>query len=479
MLRKSGESAEHTMIHSQVSTTLGEATLADFRASLRGALITPADATYDTARRVWNGAIDKRPMLIARCAGVADVIAAVQFARSHGLLVAVRGGSHNVAGNATCDGGLVIDLSPMKGIRVDPARMTARAEGGVLWGELDHETQAFQLATTGGLISTTGIAGFTLGGGIGWLMRAYGLACDNLLSVDIVTAQGQLLTASESEHAELFWGVRGGGGNFGIVTSFEFRLHPVRTILGGVVFYSSEQARDALRFFREFCAAAPAELTLLAELFTAPPDEYIPERYHGARMLAIGACYCEPVAQGEEILRPLRAFGPPVVDLLGPMPYNTLQTMFDAEYPAGMSHYWRSAYLRDLSDDVIDALLAHDAQAPTAHAQIHVHQMGAAVSQTPLGGSAFGHRNAPYLVNELATWTEPHEAEQSIAWVRELSTTLQPHSVGAYVNFLGNEGAMGVQTAYDAATYERLAALKSRYDPTNLFRLNQNIPPQQ
>jgi FAD/FMN-containing dehydrogenase len=463
-----------------MTAALGEATLAEFGASLHGELILPGDERYDAARAVWNGMIDRRPALIVRCQGVSDVIAATQFARGHNLPVAVRGGSHNVAGNATCDGGVVIDLSLMRSIRVDPRTRTARVEAGALWRDFDHEAQAFGLATTGGLISTTGIAGFTLGGGIGWLMRKYGLACDNLLSADVVTADGQFLTASASEHQDLLWGLRGGGGNFGVVTSFEFQLHLVPTVLGGPLFYAGEQTRAALRFYRAFCASAPDELTTMAELFTAPAEEYIPEHLHGTRMLAIGVCYCGAIEAGEEAIRPLRTFGPPVVDLVGPMSYTGLQTMFDAEYPAGMRHYWKSDYLGDLSDAAIDAILACDARVTSPYAQIHIHHMGGAVKRVGGVATAFGHRDAPYLVNELGTWTEEDDQDASahIAWVRGLSAALRPFSTGAYVNFLAGEGEVGVRAAYDPATYARLVDVKRRYDPTNLFHLNQNIPPE-
>lgn len=457
---------------------LGEATIAEFSASLRGTLTQPGDAGYDNARAVWNGYIDRRPALVVHCRGTADVIAAVQFARGQNLPVAARGGSHNVAGHATCDDGIVIDLSQMRGVRVDPRARTARVEGGARWGDVDHETQAFGLATPGGLISTTGAAGLTLGGGIGWLLRKYGLACDNLLAADLVTADGQLLTVSADEHADLLWGLRGGGGNFGVVTSFEYRLHPVSTVLGGMLLYAGAQAREALRMYRAFCANEPDELTTMAEFFTAPAEDFIPTALHGTRMLAIAVCYCGALESGDEALRPLRAFGPPVADFIGPMSYTALQTQFDAQYPAGMRHYWRSDYLTDLSDEAIDTILALDAQTPSALAQIDIHHMGGAASQIAPGATAFGHRDAPYLINEIGTWAADGEASATISWVHAFSDALRPASAGAYVNFLAGDGAAGVRKAYDPATFARLVELKRRYDPTNLFHLNQNIPPE-
>ncbi len=459
------------------SAPLGEATLAEFQASLRGALLRPGNDGYETHRRVWNGMIDRHPALIVRCAGVADVISAVQFARSHHLVVAVRGGGHNVAGNAVCDGGMVIDLSPMKGVRVDPAAGVVRAQAGVTWGELDRETQAFGLATTGGIVSTTGISGLTLGGGIGWLMRKYGLTCDNLLSVDVVTADGRSIVASANEHPDLFWGVRGGGGNFGIVTSFEYRLHPVHTITGGMVIYPAARFHDALRFYRAFCASAPDELTTLASLFTAPPEEFIPPSLHGTPVLGIVACHCGSPEEAERVLRPLHTFGPPAVDLLGPMPYSVLQTMVDTSYPAGQCYYWKSDYLTDFSDEAIETIIAYRDRSSSPLSAVDIHQMGGAVARIDANATAFGHRDAPFLVNTVASWTNSQQGEEHIKWARSLSAELARYSTGTYVNFLSNEGEAGVKAAYDPTAYQRLVALKQTYDPTNLFQLNQNIVP--
>ncbi len=463
--------------HVPTISVLDEAAVTAFRASMRGTVLGPEDTSYEIHRRVWNRMIDKHPRLIARCAGVADVLAALQFARDQHLLVAVRGGGHNVAGNATCDDGLVIDLSPMKGVRVDPVHRTVQAQAGLTWGELDRETQAFGLATPGGLISTTGIAGLTLGGGIGWLTRKYGLACDNLLSVDVVTADGRFLTANDTEHADLFWGVRGGGGNFGIVTSFQYRLHPLSTVLGGLIVYSASQAQEALRFYRDFCVTASEELTTIASFATLPADPSLPQDLHHLPVVVVGACHTGPLDAAERAVQPLRAFGPPLLDALSPTPYCALQTMQDAAFPAGLQHYWRSAYLDELSDEIIALLAEHAAAVTSPLCGIDIHQMGGAAARVPAGATAFGHRDAAYLINMYAVWTDPSEAERHIAWLGRLSVALRPFSRGLYVNFLADTVESGVRDSYDVAAYERLVALKTAYDPTNLFRLNHNIRP--
>jgi FAD/FMN-containing dehydrogenase len=456
---------------------LGEATVRDLRDALRGELVLPGDAAYDEARSVWNGMIDRRPALIARCTGASDVIAAIGFARSEGLTVAVRGGSHNVAGNATCDGGLVIDLSPMKAVRVDAEARTVRAQGGVTWGELDRETQAFGLATTGGLVTSTGVAGFTLGGGIGWLMRKHGLACDNLISADLVTADGQTIRASETENAELLWGLRGGGGNFGIVTEFEFRLHPVAQVLGGLLAWPAEAARDVLRFWREWVRDTPDEVCTMAAFLYAPPEPFVPPEVQGTPIFAIACCHLDLEGSAEDDLRPLRDLGP-AVDVLGPMPYAAIQGMFDAGVPRGSHNYWRSEYLDTLSDEAIDAILAHTDKIPAPLGQVHIHQMGGALSRVPAGATAFGNRDAPFLMNYIGLWLDPAEDQSNIAWVKAASDEVRPHGTGGrYVNFLADEGEAGVRSAYEAETFTRLQNLKSRYDPTNFFHLNQNIKP--
>jgi FAD/FMN-containing dehydrogenase len=454
----------------RVITTMGmvldDATVQTFKASLRGEVIRPGDDSYDAARKVWNGMIDRRPALIARCAGVADVIRAIQFARAHELLIAVRGGGHNVAGSAVCDGGLVIDLSRLKGIRVDPVRHTARAEGGVTWGEFDHETQVHGLATTGGFVSTTGIAGLTLGGGLGWLMGAYGLACDNLLSVDLVTAEGTLITASATEHEDLFWGVRGGGGNFGVVTSFEYRLYAVGPVLAGLLLYPLAKAREVLRFYRDYLKTAPDELTSMALLRTWPD---------GTPVVGLALCYPGAIAQGEAVVRALRRRGPPTVDHIGPMAYTRLQAMFDRFAPPGQQNYWRSSFLPELSDDAIDTLVDRFTTVLSPQSMLLLEHPHGAVSRVRPDQTAFSHRGPHFVYNLVSMWSDLAESDKHIAWTRQFWSAMQPFSYrGVYVNYLSQEGKDRVRAAY-GVNYERLVALKNKYDPLNVFRFNQNI----
>jgi FAD/FMN-containing dehydrogenase len=448
--------------------------------SFRGQVIVPADADYEASRRIWNGAIDRRPACIARCTGMADVVAAVRFARERDLLVAVRSGGHGVAGHAVCDGGLMIDLSPMKGVRVDPEARTARAQAGVLWGELDRETQLHGLATVGGIVTHTGIAGLTLGGGIGWLMRKHGATVDNLLSVDLVTADGDLVTASESVNPDLFWGVRGGGGNFGIVTSFEYRLHPVGpTVLSGPIFHPLEDAPEVLRFYREFAAAAPDELTTIFELSVAPPVPFLPQDVHGKPIVMVGACYAGPPEAGVAVVRPLKEFGKPIVDLLEPQSYLALQSMFDPAVPHGWHRYWKGVELPPLTDEAIDTLVAQAAAQTSPKSYCIVFQLGGAVSQVGAEETAFSQRDAAHNMAINAVWTEDDpEPDRHIAWARDFFDAMQPHTSGrVYLNFLGDEGQDRVRAAYGERNYERLAQLKRTHDPTNFFRLNQNIQP--
>jgi FAD/FMN-containing dehydrogenase len=464
------------------TTTRAAATidLERLRDSIRGPVIDPDDEGYDAARAIWNGAIDRRPACIARCTGVADVVGAVRFARERELLVAVRSGGHGVGGHALCDDGLVIDLSPMKGIRVDPAARIARAEAGVLWGELDRETQLHALATVGGIVTHTGIAGLTLGGGIGWLMRKHGATVDNLLSVDLVTAEGGLVTASADEHPDLFWGIRGGGGNFGVVTSLEYRLHPVGPIvLAGPIFHPLEDAREVLAFYREFIAAAPDELTTIFELSVAPPAPFLPEDVHGKPIVMVGACYAGAPEDGIEVVRPLKEFGNPLVDLLEPKLYTALQSMFDPSVPHGWHRYWKSVELPALTDDVIDTLVEHASAQTSPKSYCIVFQLGGALARAREDETAFSQRDATYNVNINAVWTEDDpESERHVAWARDFFSAMQPHAGGrVYVNFLGDEGAKRVRQAYGDRQYERLVELKRAYDPTKFFRLNQNIEP--
>jgi FAD/FMN-containing dehydrogenase len=448
--------------------------------SFGGELVLPGDPGYETVRRIWNGAIDRRPACVARCTGVADVVAAIRFARERDLQVAVRSGGHGVGGQALCDGGLVIDLSPMKGIRVDPVARTARAEAGVLWGELDRETQLFGLATVGGIVTHTGIAGLTLGGGIGWLMRKYGATVDNLLSVDLVTASGELITASEDENADLFWGIRGGGGNFGVVTSFEYRLHAVGPIvLAGPIFHPLEQAPAVLRFYREFAAAAPDELTTIFNLRVAPPLPFLPEDVHGKPIVMVGACYSGLPEDGVEVVRPLKELGSPIVDLLEPKPYVALQSMFDPSVPHGWHYYWKSVELPPLTDEAIDALVEHASTLTSPRSYCIVFQLGGALGRVPEAQTAFSQRGAAHNVNINAVWTEDDpEPERHIGWARDFFDAMQSHAGRrVYLNFLGEEGSERVRQAYGAESYARLVELKQAYDPANFFRLNQNIAP--
>ena len=460
---------------------LEENAVEELRRQLAGEVVVPQDSEYDAARSVWNGYIDKRPRVVARCRGVADILAALRFARAHSLLTAIRGGGHNVAGFGTCDGGIVIDLGPMKGVRVDPEARTARAQPGLTWGEFDRETQAFGLATTGGLVTTTGIAGFTLGGGIGWLTRKHGFTIDNLISADVVTADGRLLTASPASHPDLFWALRGGGGNFGIVTSFEFQLHPVGpVVLGGAVFHPAEKAREVLRFYNRWVATLPDEMTSMAAFITAPPLPFIPQPLHGTPMVAIAVCYAGPMEDGQRVAQPLVTFGPPQVAHIGPVPYTILQGMFDASAPRGIHAYWKTHYVQDLSDAAIDALVAETAKmgSLSPFATLHIHHLEGAVSCVKPEATAFRHRTPRYAMNVVGLWTAGEQADPHIAWVRRTFDAVQPFATGApYLNFLGDEGADRVRAAYGAETYDRLAKIKQRYDPTNFFRVNQNIRP--
>jgi hypothetical protein len=415
--------------------------------------------------------IDKRPALIARCLGVSDVINCVNFARTHSLLVSVRGGGHNVAGISICDGGLMIDLSLMKGVRVDPAQGTARAEPGVTWGDLDRETQAFGLVTPGGIISTTGIAGLTLGGGVGWLVRKHGLSCDNLLSADLVTADGRFLTAGTTENADLFWGIRGGGGNFGIVTSFEYRLHPHGNVLGGMLLYPRSKARDLLRFYREFMPSAPEDLGVYAGLLTSPD---------GQPVVGLIVCYSGPLEKGAEVIRPLREFSPPMADLVSEIPHQAMQTMLDGAFPAGNQNYWKSTFLSELSNEAIDVVIDCASRVTSPLSAVVLEYYGGAASRVGETETAFAHRSAQYDLGILSQWADPAESEQHIKWARDSFDAIQPFSNGNYLfNFLGLPDDQKIDQVKAAAgqNYPRLVELKNKYDPTNFFQLNPNIKP--
>jgi FAD/FMN-containing dehydrogenase len=462
-----------------IQTTIAEGSIAELAETLRGQLIRPGDADYDEARTIWNGAHDRHPALIVRCAGVADVVRCVEFARSEQLLVAVRGGSHSIPGFSTCDGGIVIDVSGMKGVRVDPQARTATAQTGLTWAEFDHETQAFGLATTGGLVSSTGIAGFTLGGGIGWLMRKYGLTCDNLTGADVVTADGRLVRASAEENPELFWGLRGGGGNFGIATSFDYELHPVGpTAYGGPVFYPGELAEEILRFYREWAPTAPDEATTAISLATAPPAPFIPEEWHGKRIVVMPALWAGDAEAGAKALQPLRELGEPVADLVGPIPYVAMQSLLDALWGAGAHNYFKAGWMRALDDHAIETLVRFHQNVSSPKSEIHVHQMGGAVARVPADATAFGDRSGDFLVNIIASTFTAEGFAEAVQWAQDLHTTIEPSLTGgSYVNFLPEEGEERVRTSYGERTFARLQALKDEYDPSNLFRLNQNVPP--
>jgi len=449
---------------------LDDAAVATLRASARGQTLLPGDDGYDAARVVWNAMIDRRPALIVRAAGVADVIAAVNFARDSGLPVSIRGGGHNVAGKAVCDDGVMIDLSLMKGIRVDPARRTVRAQGGVTWGEFDHETGAFGLATTGGFVPTTGIAGLTLGGGLGFLMRSFGLACDNLVSADVVTADGQLLTASAIENADLFWGLRGGGGNFGVVTSFEFQLRPVGpALLAGFVFHPLSEAGKAVRFFREFTANAPDALQTYCVMLSSPD---------GHPCVAFIVCYNGPLEAGEAAVAPLRAFGQPLEDTIAPLPYPVIQQFGGPVYPHGRLNYWKSSMLDELSDEIIDNLVEQFASVPSPLSLLALEHLGGAIARVPEDETAFSDRHAKYSLVITGNWTDPADNDRNVQWVRDCYEAVRPYASDAvYVNYLEREEDARIASAYTASTYQRLQALKNEYDPTNLFRINYNIPP--
>lgn len=458
------------------SRSLPPAALAALAATVSGELIRPSDPGYGEARHVWNGMIDRYPAVILRCASGADVAAGIRFAREADVAIAVRAGGHNVAGYGTCDNGLVLDLSGMRGVELDAATRTARIGGGHTWGSFDAAVDGAGLHTTGGLVSTTGVSGFTLGGGIGWLMRRHGLACDNLIGAEVVTADGSLVRTDERENPDLLWGLRGGGGNFGVVVSMTFSMHPVTSVLGGMAFFPAEQARDVLAAFVELTATAPDELTALAALTTAPPAPFVPPSLHGRPVIAIAVCHTGDHTVGERALAPIRALGP-AADLYGPMPYVGLQSMLDPTAPAGQRQYWKAGYLRSLEPGLVDALLEWAARKPVPFSQIHLHQMGGAVSQVAPDATAFTHRDAAFTLNILGAWEGTEGDEAGIAWARGTFAAVEQWTDGTYVNFLGAEGEDRVRSAYGPVAHARLAELKRQYDPDNVFHLNQNIRP--
>ncbi|HEX5094165.1 MAG TPA: FAD-binding oxidoreductase [Burkholderiales bacterium] len=446
----------------------------------RGRLIGAGSHDYDAARAVWNGAIDRRPRLIARCLGAADVVAAVRFARERGLEIAVRGGGHNVAGTAVCDDGIVIDLSAMRAVRVDPAERRAWVQGGALWGDVDHETQAHGLATTGGIVSHTGVAGLTLGGGIGWLMRKHGLTVDNLLAADVVTAEGKLLRASEAEHPDLFWALRGGGGNFGAVTSFEFRLHGVGpTVLAGPILWDATDAREVLRFYRDFVRDAPDELGTVVRFGAVPPLPGIPGDLHWRPGVMVGTCYAGPIADGERALRRLRACRTPLLDLVRPAPYVGFQSAIDSTVVHGWNYYWKSTHLPELRDDLIDVIVRHAFACSSPRSYVAMFHLQGAVGRVAAGGTAFGNRQASHAITLDSVWRPGEDfGDRDTAWTKAFFAALGRFRAGVYVNFLGgDEDPDRVREAYGDSVYDRLADVKSKYDPDNVFHHNQNIRP--
>ena len=458
---------------------IGSATLTEFIAGLRGTALLPGDADYDRARSVWNGAHDRRPALVVRCAGVTDVIRTVGLARSEGLPLAVRGGGHSIAGFSTLDDGIVLDLSLMTGIEVHPDDRTVTAQAGCTWKDLDAETQQFGLAVTGGLVSSTGIAGFTTGGGIGWLMRKHGLACDNLIGAHVVTADGHLVHASARENAELFWGLRGSGGNFGVVTSFEYQLHVVGpTVHSGLVFYPAEEAAQVLAGYRAACAAAPDELTTLVNLTTAPPVPFLPEAVHGTPIIGVGGCWSGDPAAGERATAPFRSLGTVIADVFAANPYAGWQQALDPLYPRGIHNYFRSAFLREVDDRALGALEESFATLPNPLAEIHLQHLGGAVGRVPAQDTAYAFRDQEFIVNVIARTPDADGFAEAVAWARAVAAAIGPDA-GTYVNFAGDSDPSMAPASYGPETYRRLVELKNKYDPTNLFRLNQNILPTQ
>ncbi len=444
---------------------------------LRGELIQPADANYESARKVYNGMIDKRPALIARCVDVADVIACVNFARENGMLTAIRGGSHNGGGLGTCDGGLVIDLSRMKGVRVDPAAKTVRAEGGCTWGDVDHVTHAFGMATPSGILSTTGVGGLTLGGGIGHLSRKCGLSIDNLLAVDIVLADGRFVTASADANQDLFWAVRGGGGNFGVVTSFLFRLHPVKMVYAGPTFWPLEQAAEVMRAYRRFIVDAPEDVNGFFAFLVVPPVPIFPEPLHGKKMCGIVWCCTGPADKAEEALKPMLKVGKPAFHGVGSMPHPALQSFFDPLFPAGLQWYWRADFVKELSDAAIAVHVKHGSAVPTAHSTMHLYPINGAVHRVGKNDTAFNYRDVVWAEVIVGVDPDPANAAKITAWTKEYWEALHPYSAGgAYVNFMMDEGQDRIKATY-GDNYERLVAIKKKYDPANFFRVNQNIRP--
>ena len=460
------------------STTLDPSVAKDLAKKVQGEILTADSPGFDKVRVVWNAMIDRKPALIARCKSADDVVACVKFATQHDLLVAVRGGGHNIAGNAVCEGGLLIDLSLMRAVKVDAAKQTAHVEGGALLGDFDQAAQAHGLATPLGINSTTGVAGLTLGGGFGWLSRKHGLTLDNLLSATVVTAAGEKLTASAKENSDLFWALRGGSGNFGVVTSFEFKLHKIGTeVLSGLIVHPLADAKKVLQYYRDFVAKAPDELAVWFVLRKAPPLPFLPEKWHGKEILALAACYFGDLKTGEKLLQPLRAFGQPIADVIGPTPYIGWQQVLDPLLTPGMRNYWKSHEFLQIPDAMIDVIMDFASRLPDPQTELAFAQLGGAIQRVPNDATAYSHREPNFLINVHTRWDAAANDGKCIAWARDLIKALTPFSTGAvYVNFLTSDEEDRVKMAY-GANLAKLVAVKKKYDPTNLFRMNANIRP--
>ena len=447
------------------------------RTKVSGEVIAPGDAAYEEARKVYNGMIDKHPAAVVRCSGPADVAAVIGVARAEGFDLSVRGGAHSAPGFGTNDGGLVIDLSGLQDVVVATDTQTVRAGGGCTWAVFNEATNAYGLATTGGIIGSTGIAGLTLGGGIGYLSRKYGLSCDNLVSAEVVTADGQVVTASETDHRDLFWALRGGGGNFGVVTTFEYRLHPVADIYGGPIAYPVDRADEVLRFYREYIAESPEELGGFVGFHLAPPLPFLPEEWHFKNVCLAVPCWAGPIEEGEKMIKPFLDVVEPVGSHVGPMPYPALNTLFDPLLPAGLQHYWKASFARDLSDEAIAVHVDHGARVPAIQCAVHLYPINGAVQRVGVDETAFAYRDVNYSPVIAGMWESPADNDENIAWVRGYYQALEPYSAeGGYINFMDGDDQSRIKANY-RGNYERLAAIKATYDPDNLFHLNQNIQP--
>ncbi len=458
---------------------ISRSALDQLRSEISGSLLEPGAPGYDDARSIWNGMVDRRPGLMVRCASAGDVVAAVRFARDHELLVAVRGGGHNIAGNAVCNGGLQINLSAMRAVRVDADARTVRVEPGATLADLDRETQRFGLAVPVGINSTTGIAGLTLGGGFGWASRKYGLTIDSLVAAEMVTADGQLRRVNQQVEPDLFWAIRGGGGNFGVITSFEFRLNPVGPeVLAGLIVHPFKDATSVLRYYRDFCARAPEELTCWVVMRQAPPLPFLPPEVHGTEVLVLAVCYIgSDLKEGERALAPLRAFGNPIAEHVGPSPYTGWQSAFDPLLTPGARNYWKSVDFAELNDGAINAMVLGVGQLPDGQCEVFIAQMGGATARVAPEATAYTHRSAPFSMNVHGRWSDPTKDTECVSWARSVFENVRPHAIeGVYVNFMTEEEGDRVRPAY-GINYDRLVEIKNRYDPINLFRMNQNIRP--